>query len=1060
MMFVVSSDTSVKGFGIGKLVDPSGRPGLVEYFVSPADDSVQRTVSPQSIQEVELQRQERVFFTKDTVWQVGRFDDYLGATELGLRLPNDQLARVHTRDAYVRSNIPIANPLGLLQTRSTETPFWHEGRAALVRSLAAQRAVYRGLTGLASANVAIYRHQLSIARRVLNDPIPRYLLADEVGLGKTIEAGIIVRQHLLDGPESSRVLVIAPHHLVSQWQGELTRRFHIRDNDPVRVVAHADAGSLTEEEGTTLLIIDEAHEVARHAYDGGNPGAYYRAVSALAQSSTGVLLLSATPVLHNEDAFLAMLHLLDPAAYPLAARDAFHARIVHREAIASAVRDLQDDASGFFIEPALEQLRPLARSNHQLATHIDAVEKLIDSDDAARPVAIATLRTHLQESYRLDRRLLRTRRAQSTVRDDLPRRAHQVWPLQDQLRVDTFSWLDQWRFNCVPSVDSNAAALLFLDFLDAALRHPTQLAKRISVRKAALDGGARPQFDGERALLEQAPRPCTIENDPRVEALASVLRVTGPARKRWVVFVSEPSVADEVVAALARTLRVLRVGSDVDAPATVAKFRVDKTIVAIVCDERSETGLNIQRIGGGVIHFDLPLAANRIEQRIGRLDRIGGDKSVVSLVPMLETGGNHANYELAWARCLIDSARVFSRSVASLQHALDAGRRSLAETIIAGGTEAVDDLSVAWRSEAGPLSLEKELRRIESQDLVDEIETVDSEHDAIFDEIEQYEYATEPSVAESLSREVDQWAIGRLHLERYDSETGNSSVEYEYTRRTLLAANRFTHSFRQSFRALNRHRGRCTGWMHYDRDGAMKHGIPIARAGHPFVNDLQRLMETDERGRAYACWREVPGYDSEYKTSNPADVFFRFDFLVEANLAAITDLIAQRGLAKGALTRRAEEAFAPHFCSVWVDVDGAHVTAPVLLGELERPYDKRTDTNLRDPFWQTVDALGVVADWSRLCATSYAVASTFLSEAAGIAAKIARAHRHLDSGLATTERQLAARIAASDQPAADRATLAMERALYEGLRIATGEPTVRVDSVGAMFLSGRTPFAK
>ena len=188
MTFVVSRDASVRGSGIGKLVDAEINPGLIRYFVSPADEPIERVVAPESIREVELYPQERIFYIEDNTWRVGRLEDYLGAGEFGLRLPNRQTKRIRIEDAYVRSNLPIKSPLGLLQTRNTETPFWHEGRAALVRSLAKQRAVYRGLTGLASSNVEIFSHQLTIARQVLNDPILRYLLADEVGLGKTIEA--------------------------------------------------------------------------------------------------------------------------------------------------------------------------------------------------------------------------------------------------------------------------------------------------------------------------------------------------------------------------------------------------------------------------------------------------------------------------------------------------------------------------------------------------------------------------------------------------------------------------------------------------------------------------------------------------------------------------------------------------------------------------------------------------------------------------------------------------------------------------------------------------------
>jgi ATP-dependent helicase HepA len=723
MVFVESDDSSVIGFGIGKLVDCDESPGLIHYFVSPAEGATERLVDPGSIREVELQPQERIFYVEDGAWCVGRLQGYLGPKDLALRLPNQQVGSVGVQDAYVRSNLPIESPLGLLQTRNTETAFWHEGRAALVRGLASQRAAYHGLTGLASANVELFRHQLEVARRVLNDPIPRYLLADEVGLGKTIEVGIIVRQHLLDDPAASKVLIVVPEHLVLQWESELERLFHaVR----VKIVAHNDKRLLKElASSITLLVVDEAHHLAQHAYDKGDEGAYYRAISRLAQKSKGVLLLSATPVVHNEDAFLGMLHLLDPAAHSLDARDSFRERIEHREVIAGAVRDLEDDASSFFIEPALQDIRPLAARNPRLAGLIDAVEELIGTpDDPKRAGAISSLRSHLQETYRLDRRLLRTRRAQSGVCEDLPKREHQIWPQQDPGRIEVFEWLDQWRFSAADTARSKECADTMFEFLDAAFRHPVLLAQVISARCTALKQGTTPYFDGEADFLLCAPQPFSVSDDPRVQALEVVLRDTAARDQKWVVFVSDVGVADEVSTILSRSFNVLRLEAGEVASETVEEFRGDKEIRALVCDESGEDGLNLQGVGAKILHFDLPLAANRIEQRIGRLDRLRGDPTIMSLVPVLQAKTGYANYEGAWAECLIRAVQVFDRSVASLQHALDAGRRRMLGSLVDGGVEAISDLSEEWLSADGELSLGRELRRIESQDLLDQLEAL------------------------------------------------------------------------------------------------------------------------------------------------------------------------------------------------------------------------------------------------------------------------------------------------------------------------------------------------
>src|SRR5207245_1171143 len=104
------------------------------------------------------------------------------------------------QSVFVRCEVPIGDPTETLIYKAQETPFFHDRRFAFVRSLIAQRAACRGMTGLLSSRIELYPHQVEVARRILQDPVQRYLLSDEVGLGKTVEAGIVLRQFLLDDP--------------------------------------------------------------------------------------------------------------------------------------------------------------------------------------------------------------------------------------------------------------------------------------------------------------------------------------------------------------------------------------------------------------------------------------------------------------------------------------------------------------------------------------------------------------------------------------------------------------------------------------------------------------------------------------------------------------------------------------------------------------------------------------------------------------------------------------------------------------------------------------------
>ena len=121
------------------------------------------------------------------------------------------------------------------------------------------RSAAQGFTSLISAGVDFVPHQIAAVRRVLTDPIQRYLLADEVGLGKTIEAGLIIRQHLIDNPDTE-VLVSVPAYLCEQWRGELVNKLRLDQfGESFECCAHPDLARVSR--SPDVLVIDEAHHL-------------------------------------------------------------------------------------------------------------------------------------------------------------------------------------------------------------------------------------------------------------------------------------------------------------------------------------------------------------------------------------------------------------------------------------------------------------------------------------------------------------------------------------------------------------------------------------------------------------------------------------------------------------------------------------------------------------------------------------------------------------------------------------------------------------------------------
>jgi ATP-dependent helicase HepA len=296
--FVRSTDSPL---GVGKLVHFDRTTATIDFFVGPGCPPVAACVPVRSVQRAELACETRVYrrMPDGVSWRGGRAlakhnDQYI------VRFPNSKDPQlVPEGELFTRCDRPLPDPTVFLAARITETPLWQEGRGKFVRAVIEQRGAAAGMTALLSAGIDLEPHQIEVVRRVLQDPVQRYLLADEVGLGKTIEAGVILRQYVLDRPHDHDVLVLVPAHLVRQWEGELEHRFRLGPllGGSVRVLPHGSPeADVADPPG--LLVIDEAHQLSRGL---GTP-AFDTVRRLAADPRVRLLLLSATPTLHSDAA--------------------------------------------------------------------------------------------------------------------------------------------------------------------------------------------------------------------------------------------------------------------------------------------------------------------------------------------------------------------------------------------------------------------------------------------------------------------------------------------------------------------------------------------------------------------------------------------------------------------------------------------------------------------------------------------------------------------------------------------------------------------------------------
>lgn len=1063
-MFVTAVSGEARSWGVGKLLSQNGADCVVEYFDTPMSDPVLWECLSSDLRTLSVPSQTRVYAYNARVraWKIGRLLDDHGDAQL-VKFPNDETLHLPVSEVFVRWDRPIADPTPFLAAGITETPRFTDGRAPFVRSLLEQRAVSLGMSALPSSAIELEAHQVEVVRKVLQDPIQRYLLADEVGLGKTIEAGVLIRQCVLDDRAEARVLVLTPEALVSQWRLELTSKFFLGDllGETVFVEPFSAIDRIKARLGSaTMLVIDEAHHLTTDT--GAGATELYDALIAAAPAIDRVLLLSATPALHNERGFLRMLHMLDPAGYPLDAEDGFRKRVGDRQALAEIVASLTPD-NALYLDDALDQLAVMFPTDLRLQQEAGKLRRIIarmpTEEDPELVAAVAVVRDHLSEVYRLHRRVLRHRR-QNVMGLTPDRRGAERVDYPSEAGRRAAEAVEDWRFAEMVGQAPDTLDPASLTAVSALA--DTRAAYRTGGTKAVTPDSARPialsPYETAVSALEAPGRAAD-----RMEVLARTIAAHTVPRAQFIVFCSDPETGDEIVKSL-----TARLGRPVDrhdpAHDDWRAFSEDPTRTVLVCDHRAEEGLNLQGGEKIVVHYDLPWNPNRIEQRLGRADRYGSGQSVKSLLLCCQDDP----IERAWARYLDEGLQVFDRSIASLQYLIDQTVQALPALLLAEGVEGILDLLARDAGVDGRVA--REIRSLNQQDALDALGAPPSETlEALSDLDDEWR---------QLETDIGGWIQTTLMFGRSNEPPGppassapGGAFRYRYMtggQHTLLPLETFYEKCRPAIDLtvkVVRSRDLWTVPYTYRRLSALSRQgravqARLLRYGDPLVTGLRDLAQRDERGRSTAFWRHVP--PTEWGETK---LFFRFDFVVEAEVAGAHDILDLAGQltpsALSSLGRRGDMALAPSFQTLWLDADRQIVTDARALSLLARPYrvdasnQGGRDFNLNPRRWAALKALGAIHldQWADLCVDARRAAERHLRDLPALNADLeiaARRAETMDAGrLGLLQARTARAGAASD---ADERDLHLERALSEQLIAGIRMPRLSLDAVCACFL--------
>lgn len=339
MSFVVGQrwiSESENNLGLGIVTAVDNRTVTLSFPAS--DEQRVYAVAVAPLTRVQFQKGDRV--TSVDGWQLD-IEDVVENQEVALYLGK----RVDTQEESVLPEMQLDHKVSFSkpQDRLFSAQIDRSDRFALrYRALKHQQAQFQSeLRGMRGIHASLIPHQLHIAKEVGQRLSPRVLLADEVGLGKTIEAGMILQQQLFSG-RVDRVLVLVPESLQHQWLVEMLRRFSLNfslfdeercadftkkdeDNNDISenpfetealVIASIDWLSANPQRAKQvldadwdMLIVDEAHHLE---WDEQNPSMAYQFVAQLSKQISAVLLLTATPEQLGQESHFARLALLDP----------------------------------------------------------------------------------------------------------------------------------------------------------------------------------------------------------------------------------------------------------------------------------------------------------------------------------------------------------------------------------------------------------------------------------------------------------------------------------------------------------------------------------------------------------------------------------------------------------------------------------------------------------------------------------------------------------------------------------------------------------------------------
>lgn len=535
-----------------------------------------------------------------------------------------------------------------LRNYEFQNPTWFINHIKVSRNMHLINNATYGFSILAGCRAFLLPHQISTVARCFETMPIRYMLADEVGLGKTIEACSILRIMMSEN-KAFRSLIIVPGALAEQWRNELHYKFNvdacIHSYDTQTCIIPIEELSSSFEALDTywdMVIVDETHRLLENTN-------LYQKIQKLSRSVNHILLLSATPIQDRNEEYRRLLALLNPEQYSGMSSERFSWMVKKQQRIQRTVNqqlgrlNRYDEYRDIIIDKLTEVTDTLEDSQlKKLLAQID-----VNSEDEGLDIVKQCL-AYICENYRVERRVIRNRRlliAEKMAQRTLYEVPYTPLSADDNYNEiaaiqNTLSYLSengQGNENYIRTVAIPLLSALFSSpWAYEAMLSTLRINDTILLNSALI---WKQQAEDEHALVSVA-----LTEDPDLikgrlmHILDYIDQETDLVSNQNYKIVLFTGFTETLSAFLSlfnsyyENTGIFAVPfsknmSREELEDSVYAFQNDSECRLIVCDETGGEGRNFQN-ASEIIHLDMPWNANSLEQRIGRLDRLGRDANM------------------------------------------------------------------------------------------------------------------------------------------------------------------------------------------------------------------------------------------------------------------------------------------------------------------------------------------------------------------------------------------------------------------------------------------------